>query len=83
MAMHQPSPRIIGPESDDEPSTARQRRGFPASGVVEVQGAIGRPYSAAGAEDEEAVAVQVDGVGNWDGGTGCFLDDPVDPLLRT
>ena len=57
MAMHQPGPRIIGTEGDDEPSAAWQSRRLSASGVVEVQGGVGRPYSAAGAQDEEPVTV--------------------------
>ena len=80
--MHQPGPWIICTEGDDEPSAAWQSSRLPARGVVKIQRAAGRPYSAPGAQDEEAVTVQMDGVGYWDCRTGCLLNDPVDPLIR-
>ena len=81
VTMHQPGPWIIGSEGDDEPAAAWQCSRLPARGVVEFQGVAGRPYAAPGAQDEEPVTVQMDGVGDLDCGTGCFLDDPVDPLI--
>lgn len=66
MAMQQPHARVILGPGDDEPSAARQHRDVAArrvdglkrcGGVVDVEGAH------AGAEDEEVVAVEVDGVG--------------------
>lgn len=78
MAMHQPRPGVIGLERKDQVPGRGQHGGVSAGRVRRVQrrrrGGIG---ARALGEDEEVVAVQVDGVGH--GLVG--LDDEVGPFV--
>lgn len=82
MAMHQPGARVVGGEGEDQVAARRQGGHVAARGVGE--GEAGRravPDAGAGLEDVEVVAVEVDGVGNGDGGV--VLDPPVVPLWQS
>nr|POE87368.1 hypothetical protein CFP56_29957 [Quercus suber] len=84
VAVHEPGARVVGLEGEGEPAAGGQHGDVAARWVVVVQGlGVGRlPGRGAGAEDEEVVAVQVDGVRHVDGEgrAGGLLDHPVRPL---
>lgn len=80
VAVHEPGARVVGVESDGEPTRGRHGSGVAARRRVEVERArlAGVVGAAAGAEDEEVVAVQVDGVRRgWQAVE--LLDEPVVP----
>ena len=82
MAMHEPCSRIVGGKSDGEPSTSWEHSSVSPGRVVEVQSAGGGISEASGpsTQNVEVVAMKMDWVGNVDGASDGFLDDPVSPL---
>lgn len=88
MTMHQPNARIIRPERQRQVPTRIQQRDIPTRGIIKVEFgnvSLGVERLVLLREDDEVVAVQVDGVG---GGRGTFQvtqvlarDDEVDEPL--
>lgn len=84
VAMQQPRPRVIRRERNSQPATPRQKRYIATRWILPGEsrrGSRGVELPVAAAEDVEVVAVEVDGVGDGDGGVGGLLDDPVGPLM--
>lgn len=84
VAVHQPGTWVVDDESHNKPASSRQHCCITSGGLFIVQRAASRggevPYS--GTEDEEVVAVEMDGMRDADA-DGCarhLLYDPVDPL---
>lgn len=87
MTVHQPHAGIIRREGEHEPAAAGHGGGVAAGRGGEVERSVGGRGWVCGelpaslAEDEEVVAVQVDGVRDWR--ASCeLLDDPVVPHAR-
>lgn len=91
--MHEPRTGVIGPESDQEPALGGEHGDVAAGRVVALEArdvdcgikhvaglADGRHVGGA-AEDQEIVAVQVDGMREREGAIGIVLDQPVLPLV--
>ena len=93
MAVHQPRARVVGAESDEQPALGGKHGDVAPGRVVALQagdvhgrvehiagladgGHVGRP-----AEDEEVVAVQMDGMRQAERAVGVVLDEPVLPLV--
>lgn len=77
MAMHQPSARIIGDETNDEPAASGKHRDIAAGRIGELQRTGGLVEdTSAGAEDVEVMAVKMDWVRDLSDVVGCGLDDP-------
>jgi len=86
MAMHQPSTWVVGLEADDSvtrvtwKATSQKHGSITTRWVdkVEKTGVTGGEDAGTLAEKREIVAVQMDGMADWQG----VLDDKVDPLDR-
>ncbi|CAL4946772.1 unnamed protein product [Urochloa decumbens] len=85
MAMHEPHPGVVGDELDDRPAVHRHGDGVPLGrvGVVELLDVLlGVEVAEPFGEDEEVVAVDVDGVVLWRDDAGVLqheLHDGAEP----
>lgn len=77
VAVHEPGARVISLPSHDEVSRGGKHSGIATGRVASVEGDGAGVGSGALCEDEEVVAVEMNGVGDGEGG----LDDKVDPLV--
>jgi len=75
VAVHQPRSGIVSFESDDKVARCWQHRGVAARRVVKLESNIIGVLSGTLSDDEEVMAVQMDGMGYSDVGADNYVDE--------